>query len=176
MPRLHALELLPDVAGEEAIRRDWQALHDAGLPSMLDHRGDTNTPHVTIISVPVINAALEQAAIDSIATMLPLAMPTSGIVVLGGAQVTLARLLSPSDDLVRQVMALRAATTGHPHPGWTPHLTLARRLPRNAVQLALDVLEPRTDSILLATPRRWDPDAGTVRPLSGNRGSGSRRR
>ena len=37
MPRLHALELVPDDAGDAAVRRDWQALRDAGLPSQLDH-------------------------------------------------------------------------------------------------------------------------------------------
>ena len=54
MPRLHALELIPDAAGESAVRRDWQALRDAGLPSMLDHTGASNTPHVTVIAVPGI--------------------------------------------------------------------------------------------------------------------------
>ena len=39
MPRMHALELLPDEAGCDVVRRDWQALRDAGLPSQLDHRG-----------------------------------------------------------------------------------------------------------------------------------------
>lgn len=166
VPRLHALELLPDAADEEMIRGDWQALRDADLPSMLDHRGDTNTPHVTVISVPAIDATIERIASDSIASMLPLTVSTSGIAVFGGAQVTVARLLGPSDDLVRQVMALRAATTGHPRPGWTPHVTLARRLPRDAVQRALDVLAPRTDDLVLSTLRRWDPDTGTVRTLA----------
>ncbi|MGJ9423152.1 2'-5' RNA ligase family protein [Aeromicrobium sp. CF3.5] len=165
MPRLHALELLPDAAGEATIRDDWQALRDAGLPSMLDHRGGTNTPHVTVISVPAIDGALERVAADSIASLLPLSVSTAGIAVLGGALITLVRLVAPSDDLVGQVMPLRAATTGHPHPGWTPHVTLARRLPRDAVQRALDVLAPRTDALVLTTLRRWDPDTGTVRTL-----------
>ena len=52
MPRLHALELLPDDDGEAAVRADWQALRDAGLPSQLDHAGETNTPHVTVVAVP----------------------------------------------------------------------------------------------------------------------------
>lgn len=166
MPRLHALEMLPDAAGTEMIRRDWQALREAGLPSMLDHRGDTNTPHVTVISVPAIDAALESAAADLISAMLPLPVSTSGIVVLGGATVTLARLLSPSDLLVGRVLALRAATAEHLPFGWTPHMTLARRFLRAEVQRALDVLEARTDDLVLTTLRRWDPDAGTVRPLS----------
>ena len=50
MPRLHALELVPDDAGDHAVRRDWRALHDAGLASQLDHPAATNTPHVTVLA------------------------------------------------------------------------------------------------------------------------------
>src|SRR6478735_2891076 len=57
MPRLHALELVPDRAGQDLVRRDWQALRDAGLPSQLDHHGATNTPHVTVVSAPVLPEA-----------------------------------------------------------------------------------------------------------------------
>ena len=73
MPKLHALELLPDAAGEAAVRRDWQALRDAGLPSMLDHTGATNTPHVTVIAVPAIAADDEALAVELLAPLLPVA-------------------------------------------------------------------------------------------------------
>ena len=62
MPRLHAIELLPDDAGRDVVRRDWQALHDAGLPSQLDHRGTTNSPHVTVVAAPALTAADDQRA------------------------------------------------------------------------------------------------------------------
>ena len=77
MPRLHALELLPDAAGEAAVRRDWQALREAGLPSMLDHAGATNTPHVTVVAVPAIDGADEARAVDLLGPLLPIAVRAS---------------------------------------------------------------------------------------------------
>ena len=80
MPRMHALELLPDDAGRDVVRRDWQALRDAGLPSQLDHRGATNSPHVTVADVP---AALEAVGHeDTVLTLASLRRwdPEAGIV------------------------------------------------------------------------------------------------
>lgn len=70
IPQLHAIELLPDAAGEAAVRAGWQALHDAGLPSTLDHTGASNTPHVTVIAVPAIRADDELAAVDPLERQL----------------------------------------------------------------------------------------------------------
>ena len=64
MPRMHALELLPDDAGVDVVRRDWQALRDAGLPSQLDHRGATNTPHLTAVAAPALGPADEERAVE----------------------------------------------------------------------------------------------------------------
>jgi hypothetical protein len=84
MPRLHALELLPDAAGEAAVRRDWQALRDAGLPLMLDHTAASNTPHVTAVAVPAITPADEQLAAEVLGPLLPVAAGLSGPALLGG--------------------------------------------------------------------------------------------
>ncbi len=173
MPRLHALELLPDAAGEAAVRADWQRLRDAGLPSMLDHAGATNTPHVTVVAVPVIDGDDEQRAVDLLAPLLPITAATSGLAVLGGERLTLARLVEVDDAVHRAVLDLRAATRGHQHPGWLPHLTLARRLPRPDLQQAVDLVGPGatvttvTTETTLTTLRRWDPDALEVRSLVG---------
>lgn len=165
MPRLHALELLPDAAGEAAVRRDWQALREAGLPSMLDHAGATNTPHVTVIAVPAIAAADEAVARDLLAPLLPVRARLSGIAVFGGARLTIARVVDVDDEVVAAVLALRSRTTGHQHPGWLPHLTLARRLPRAELQRAADLVGAGDTDLTLTTLRRWDPDACSVHPV-----------
>jgi hypothetical protein len=169
MPRLHSVELLPDDAGADVVRRAWQALRDSGLPSMLDHTGGTNTPHVTVIEVPAISGADEDLAVELLAPLLPVTVSLSGLVVLGGARVTLARLVDVPDDVVAAVLRLRAGTRGHPHPGWLPHVTLVRRLPRTDVTAALDALagvtDPGGDTVTLTHLRRWDPDAEVVRRL-----------
>ena len=166
MPRLHALELVADRAGEAAVRADWQALHDAGLRSMLDHAGATNTPHVTVIAVPSVNEADEARAVALLGGLLPIDVVTSGVAVLGGSAVTLVRTLDVTDEVTRAVLDLRAATGGHRHPGWLPHLTLARRLPREDLPRALDAIGHTSLTVRLATLRRWDPDLAEVRSLA----------
>ncbi len=166
MPRLHSLELVADPAGEAAIRADWQALCDAGLRSMLDHVGATNTPHLTVIALASITSIDEEHAIDLLRDLLPINVVTSGIAVFGGSVVTLVRTLDVADEVTRAVLDLRAATVGHRHPGWLPHLTLARRLPRTDLPRALDAIGHTSVGVSLSTLRRWDPGLREVRTLA----------
>ncbi len=166
MPRLHALELVPDPAGDDAVRRDWQALHDAGLASQLDHPAPTNSPHVTLLALPAIDEAIEERATELVGPLLPVQVRSSGLAVLGGARVTIVRLLDVPEQLTRAVLDLRGVAAGERHPGWLPHVTLARRMPRSAVQRAVDVLGYDDVGLTLATLRRWDPELHHVRLLS----------
>jgi len=165
MPRLHALELIPDAAGEHAVRRDWQALRDAGLPSQLDHTGGTNTPHVTVLAVPDLDAATEARAVDLVGTLLPVTVRVAGVALLGGEKVTVARLLDVPPALVRAVLDLHDGAGGERHAGWLPHVTLGRRVPRTEAQCALDVLGYDDVALTLITLRRWDPERREVRVL-----------
>lgn len=165
MPRMHALELLPDEAGCELVRRQWQTLHDAGLPSQLDHRGATNSPHVTVLAAPAIGPADEQHARDLVAPLLPVEVRPAGIALLGGSRVSLVRLVDVPDALVRAVLDLRSLVPGVQHAGWLPHITLARRLPRADVPTALDAVGHEDAVLSLTTLRRWDPEAGIVTTL-----------
>ena len=166
MPRLHALELVPDAEGEELCRRDWQLLRDAGLPSQLDHSGVTNTPHVTVVALPTITSDDEDRAVEALGALLPIPALTSGLALLGGTSVTLARLLDVTDDVTRAVLDLRTVTSGHRHPGWLPHVSLVRRLPRADLQRAVDVVGHSSVSLRLTTLRRWDPVERAVRTLA----------
>lgn len=165
MPRLHALELLPDEAGCELVRRQWQALRDAGLPSQLDHRGATNSPHVTVLAAPAVGPDDEQHARTLVAPLLPVEVRPAGVALLGGNRVSLVRLVDVPDELVRAVLDLRSRVPGVQHAGWLPHVTLARRLPRSDVPAALDAVGHADAVLTLATLRRWDPDEGIVREL-----------
>jgi len=165
MPRLHAIELLPDDAGSDVVRRDWQALHDAGLPSQLDHRGATNSPHVTVVAAPALAAEDEQQARDLVAALLPTEARIGGIGLLGGAKVSIVRLLDVPDALVRAVLDLRSGLADVQHAGWLPHVTLARRVRRVDVPAALEVLGHADATLTLATLRHWDPEAGIVTHL-----------
>jgi hypothetical protein len=159
---LHALELLPDEAGRAAVRAQWQALRDAGLPSQLDHRGATNAPHLTLLAAPSVLPVTARAA-DLVP--VPVEVRAAGLLVLGGARVTLARALDVPDELLAAVLELRAGTPALPHQGWLPHVTLARRVPRADVQRAVDVLGHDDLVLRMVQLRRWDPDTGTIAPV-----------
>ena len=167
MPRLHSLELVADAAGGAAIRADWQALRDAGLRSMLDHVGATNTPHITVIALASITRSDEARAVDLLGGLLPVKVMTSGIAVLGGSLVTVVRTLDVADCVTRAVLDLRAATVGHQHPGWLPHLTLARGLPRTDLPRALEAIGHTTVEVSLTDLRRWDPELREAWSLAG---------
>ena len=165
MPRMHALELVPDEAGCDVVRSDWQALRDAGLPSQLDHSGTTNTPHLTAVAAAALGPPDEERAVELVGPLLPLEARTSGIALLGGARVSLVRLVEVPDDLVRAVLDLRRQVVGVQHSGWLPHVTLARRISRSDVPAALAAIGPDESVLTVTSLRRWDPATEIVREL-----------
>ena len=165
MPRMHSLELVPDAAGCDVVRRDWQALRDAGLPSQLDHRGTSNSPHLTLLAAPALRPQDEERAVELVGASMPVEVRVAGVALLGGSKVSLVRVVDVPDELVRAVLDLRAEVPGVQHPGWLPHVTLARRVPRADVPAALELLGHDDASLRMTTMRRWDPEAGAVRRL-----------
>lgn len=167
MPRLHSLELIPDDDGQQAVRAQWQALHDAGLPSQLDHRGSTNAPHISVVEAEELPDAAFDVARARLASLLPVTALVGGVLLLGDGRVTLARPVQLADDVVRRVLAVRVQVPERRHLGWVPHLTLARRLERSDVPRALEVLAGLEADLELRLTglRHWDPDAGEVHDL-----------
>ena len=167
MPRLHAYELLPDDAGRDAVLADWQALRDAGCRSQLDHKGTTDSPHVTVAPPRRSGRTQDALAVRRLGPALPVEVRTSGIALLGGSRVSVVRLLDVPDDLVRAVLALRSDVPRPSAPGLAAarHRS-ARRIARADVVAALAALRSETRSPALHELRRWDPDAGTVRTIA----------
>ena len=153
---------MPDLSGQEVVRRDWQALRDAGLPSQLDHPGRTNAPHVTVVSAPDLPDDVVDLARVRLGSVLPVRARAAGLLLLGGERLTVARAVDIDDDVVRRVLAVRVHVTDRRHAGWLPHVTLARRLERASAQRAVDVLGHDDVELVLTTLRRWDPDRDHV--------------
>lgn len=166
MPRLHALELVPDDAGQDAVRRDWQRLRDAGLPSQLDHPSPTNRPHVTVVAAPGLPYDAIDIARARLGSLLPVRARAAGLLVLGGSRVTIARAVDIDDDVTRRVLAVRVQVPDRQHVGWLPHVTLARRVERSLVQRAVDVLGHDDVLLTLTELRRWDPETSRVTVIS----------
>ena len=53
------VELLLDPAAEAWVLDQWSALRTAGLPSLADHAGASNRPHVTVCVVPAVDVRRE---------------------------------------------------------------------------------------------------------------------
>jgi hypothetical protein len=86
--------------------------------------------------------------------------------VLGRQRLTVARAVDVPDALVSAVLALRSSTPGPAHPGWLPHVTLARRVPRDDAQRVVDAVGAEDVVLHFDTLRRWDPDERLVELLA----------
>ena len=123
---------------------------------------------MTVVSAPVLPEAAIDVAQVRLGSMLPVRARTAGLLLLGGQRVTLARALDLEDDVVRRVLAVRVQVPDRQHVGWLPHVTLARRVAREDVQRAVDVLGHDDVVLTLTELRRWDPDLGAVTWLAGH--------
>ncbi|ABL82285.1 MULTISPECIES: 2'-5' RNA ligase family protein [unclassified Nocardioides] len=166
MPKLHALELVPDDDGLRAVHGEWQRLRDAGLPSRLDHLRPTDQPHITVVSAPVLPDDAIDVARARLGSLLPVRARAAGLLLLGGARLTIARAVDIDDDVVRRALAVRVQVPDRQHVGWLPHVTLARRVERSDVQRAIEVLGHEDVVLTLTELRRWDPDAGRVTTIA----------
>lgn len=155
--RLQSLELMPDEAGEQHVRRQWQRLRDAGLPSQLDHSSVSNAPHVTAVAVPALDPAAVDLAAKVLGPLLPVECRLTGLVLLGDRRLVLARLAEVPDALVEAVLRLRASTQGHPFPGWLPHVTLAHGVDPRDLARTTEVLDLAPAAFALTSVRHWDP-------------------
>jgi len=165
----HSIELLLDSRTDTAIRAAWQALADAGLPSQVQVKSETNRPHITLLAAQRISPEVDEV-LRVLAPQLPLDCVVGAHVVFGGARLTLARLIVPSAELLAlQAEIYRLAlpyVVGQPHPHcrpghWTAHATLGRRLTAIEVGAALGLAEhvaPDLPGRVVAL-RRWDSDA-----------------
>jgi hypothetical protein len=166
---LQYVEALLAERDEAAVRRAWTALSDAGLPSLNDHRGASNRPHVTLT---VVSEWPDPAPADPLVGS-PIAVPLGPVAIFGRDPVTLVRTLIVTEELLAMRERL---VTDLPPPArryyasgrWVPHLTLSTRLPAAAVEAAVAALGgvPVPEVVTLVTTRRWDAEARQVVRLS----------
>lgn len=172
---VHSIELLFDERTEAAIRRDWAALVDAGLPSQGRHAVPTNRPHVTLAVSERIDAGAD-VALRAVAARLPLDCRVGAPVLFGSRTPTLARLIVPSVELLALHAAADETCRPYLHPGpyphsrpgqWTPHVTLCRRLAPEQLATAVAVIHGTDTAGTFAALRHWDGDARVAHGLNG---------
>lgn len=163
---VQSLELLLDDALDTAVRREWQVLVDADLPSQGRHSGESNRPHITLSVADEMEGLDARIADEYLQPSFSVRL--GAYVVFRGKHATLARLVVPSRrllDLQSRVTELVGDADGfrsHTAPGkWTPHVTLARRLSRVELAEALLRLDSAQPDLVGNTSilRRWDGEA-----------------
>jgi hypothetical protein len=166
---VHYVEALLSDRDDAAVRRAWTALSERGLPSLNDHRGASNRPHVTLT---VVGEWVEPSPADPLAAA-PLRVPLGPLALFGRDPVSLVRVLVVTPEL----LALRESLVAQLPPPvrryyetgrWIPHVTVSTRLPADQVERAVAALAeaPLPEVVTLVATRRWDGEARAVVPLA----------
>jgi 2'-5' RNA ligase len=163
---VQALELTFDRRTDDAVRAQWDALREHGLPSLARHTAPTNRPHVTLDTRDEV-AAEAESALGPVALRLPVEL------LVGPPLLFHARrrwVLARHVVVDRRLLELHAhaqavlGNGGSPltSPGhWVPHLTLARGVSDEQLPQALKLVSvaPPIAAVALRL-RRWDSEAG----------------
>ena len=170
-----SVELTLDADAERAVRELWARLADAGLPTeQRSTPSPSHRPHVTLLAADQLEPAAD-AALPGLFAGLDLPLRLGGLLAFGPRRgsVVLARQVvvdRPLLDLQTAVAALCGADPeGHFGPGrWTPHVTLARRVPVDRLSAVVAALGDLPE--LAATSRRcrrWDGEQRITWELTG---------
>lgn len=174
---VQSIELLLDEATEAAIRGSWAALAAAGVPSLADSASESNRPHVTV-AVAVTGLEAAAAAVGSVvAGLAESGLPTvvGAPLLFGGArdrwvlvrQVVVGRALLELHAAVHDAIGGAASEVSEQTlpDAWSPHVTLARRLPGPLLPSALAAVDVEPVVARFVGVRLWDSVLRTVRPL-----------
>ena len=170
---VQSVELLLDAHLDAMVRREQQALVDAGVARKLRRGGDPAVPHLTVGVAASIPSDIEEA-LRAIDHGVGLGLRLGGLLLLGGRSTVLVRLVVPSVPLLELQATVWETLRGCPMPDnlapgtWTPHVTLVRRVSPPDLSIAVDVLGGRTGAEgSVAGMRRWDGDARRAWALDG---------
>ena len=164
---MRSIELTFDGSLDTLIRSDWARLADAGLPSLASQKAPSNRPHITLAAG---NSLVLDAGAQDVWAGLPVEARFSGVVVFPSQQgkYVLARLVVLSKALLELRAGLHRFSTGafaNTMPGsWTPHVTLARRIPGHLLGAAVDCVDAQAEGQCIEA-RLWDSTTRTVTPL-----------
>ncbi len=166
-PVTQSVELLLDAASEAVVLGEWARLAEAGQPT--EQRVDpspSHRPHVTLWAGSAVPAEVD-AALPTLVAGLDLSLLLGSLLVFGRrrGQVVLVRQVVANAALLalQARVAERCGTEPDSHFAagrWSPHVTVARRVPVDRLGEVVTVLGEVPD--VLATSRscrRWDGDA-----------------
>ena len=143
----YLFEAYLDPDADAGIRRLWDVLKARGI-SDSNLRNDS-TPHLTLLTVADLDPDAARAALALVARRGPVPLPLRGLAIFPGERATLYLPVVPTPallDLQRAGAGAARAAGGDPRDDrpWTPHVSLARRLPPVALPGAVGVLHDQT--------------------------------
>jgi 2'-5' RNA ligase len=157
---VHSIELIFDSDTEAAVRRIWDELAGAGIPS----QAPASRPHVTLAVAESISTEVDEL-LGPVRRRLPLNALIGAPVLFGRDSAVFARLLVPTSELLalhaevhRLCLPHLPAPMANSLPGqWTAHVTLARRVGGAQLGRALRIAgRPARIEGSFAGLRRWD--------------------
>lgn len=160
-----SIELILDPVAEAAVIAQWQALADAGLPTALrPEPGPHHRPHLTLYAADALVDGVEEG-LRAVVADLDLRVRVGSLMIFGPRRggCVLTRQVVPSIELLdlqaRVAELCRADRSGSFGPGrWSPHITLARRMPAARIGAAVAALADsgRELESRVRQCRRWD--------------------
>jgi 2'-5' RNA ligase len=167
---VHSIELVFDDNTEAAVRRIWDELAGAGIPS----QAPASRPHVTLAVAESISNEVDEL-LGPVRERLPLSALIGAPVLFGRTSAVFARLLVPTSELLALHAEVHRLCGPHLTPApmanclpgqWTAHVTLARRVGGEQLGRALRIAG-RAAQIegSFAGLRRWDGDERVEYPL-----------
>jgi 2'-5' RNA ligase len=145
-----AVCLLIDPPVDDAVRRLWARMEDAGVPSLLTHTHGHHLPHLTYAALSSWDLEAVAAALAALPERPPLRLHLDALGIFRRSRCWLAPALSVDLAPRQQAVVEAVSATGadlhwHYRPGdWVPHVTLAPRLRLHhlatVAQLVNDVL------------------------------------
>jgi len=163
-----SVELLLDPSSDAAVRAEWAALRAAGLPSeQRSATSDHHRPHITLYAGDALSAGAD-GALPALVAGMSLELRLGALMLFGPhrERFVLVHQVVPSGTLLdlqqRVAEVCGADASGYFGPGrWSPHVTLARRVPPSDLPEVLHALEPGSAvgrTVEVTACRRWDSE------------------
>jgi 2'-5' RNA ligase len=145
-----ALEMYLDPIATKRIRTLWDAMEDAGVPSLRELTHRRHRPHISLVAAPALDPDAVAAALAGITVAPPLRLNLNFVGTFVGRVLWLGPAVT-SELLAHQAVVYEALQAGGVavdplyRPGeWIPHCTVSMRVPlklmTDALRLCMDVL------------------------------------
>lgn len=167
---VHSVELVFDPETEAAVRHIWDGLREAGIPSQTP----AGRPHATLTVAKRIDPEVD-VVLGSLADRFPMPCRIGAPLVFGHSNAVLARLVVPTAALLAMHEQVHRLCLPYLHPGpmvnarpdgWTPHVTVARRVLPAQTGRALRIAAKPAEIIgTIAGLRRWDGNSKREYPI-----------